>query len=98
MRLIGLGLGVLLALALAGCESGGERNRATEAAAGPDAPAGEAELAADAALANEAAAAEALDTELYGGSAAAGETDNVSAARIPTHTPAPPPPAASSRR
>jgi hypothetical protein len=66
--------------------------------AGPDPVAGDAELAQDAELANQAAAAEALDTELYGGNAAAGETGNASAAQIPTHTPAEPSAAVTTNR
>nr|WP_295371699.1 hypothetical protein [uncultured Sphingosinicella sp.] len=80
------------ATALAACDSGGQSEGN---AAGPDAAAGNAELAQDPELANQAAAAEALDTELYGGNAAAGETGNASAAQIPTHTPAEPPTAPS---
>ena len=82
-------VGIGAALALAACGSagqGGEQN-----AAGSDPAAGNAELAQDPELANQAAAAEALDTELYGGNAAAGETGNASTAQIPTHTPAEPP-------
>jgi hypothetical protein len=55
--------------------AGGNEEAAATEAAGPDAPASEAELAADAALANEAAADEAADIENYGGSAAAMEAN-----------------------
>jgi hypothetical protein len=54
-------------LLLSACGRGGEETNA----AGPDAPASEAELAQDAELANEAAADEAADIENFGGSAAA---------------------------
>jgi hypothetical protein len=77
-------LAALLALVACGPAGGeGEGN-----AAGPDVPAGQSQLAEDPELANQAAAAEALDTELYGGNAAAGEVGNASAAQIPTHSPA----------
>jgi hypothetical protein len=79
-----LSLGALALLAA--CSSGGEAQGEGNAS-GTDAAA-QLELADDPELANQAAAAEALDTELYGGNAAAGETGNTSAARIPTHTPA----------
>ncbi len=66
-------LTVILLLALPACDGGAAENQAASnlAAAGPDAPASEAELADDAALANEAAADEAADIENYGGNAAA---------------------------
>ncbi len=58
-----------LLLALSACGGAGEETASN--AAGPDAPASEAELAEDAALANEAAADEAADIENFGGNAAA---------------------------
>ena len=81
---------LLLALAACGSEStnGGAGN---VAAGGFDPAAGDGQFVNGAALADEAAQAEALDTDLYGGSAAAGETDNSSTAQIPTHTPIPAP-------
>jgi hypothetical protein len=57
-----------LFLLLAAC---GDGSRGGANAAGPDAPASEAELAQDAELANEAAADEAADIENFGGNAAA---------------------------
>ncbi len=55
-------------LLLAACGGGGQDNN--QSAAGPDAPAGTAELAEDPELANEAAADEAADIENFGGNAA----------------------------
>lgn len=83
------GLRLAALLALSACGSGGGREGQGNAV-GPDAPASGAELAEDADLANQAAAAEALDAELYGGNAAAGETGNATTVRTPTNTPAEP--------
>jgi hypothetical protein len=73
---------------LTACNSGDGGAQGESNASGTDAAAAQLELADDPELANQAAVAEALDTELYGGNAAAGETGNASAAQISTHTPA----------
>jgi hypothetical protein len=85
-RTIILSLGAMALLTA--CNSGGGGAEGEGNGSGADAAAAQMELADDPELANQAAAAEALDTELYGGNAAAGETGNASAAQIPTHTPA----------